>query len=106
MGLLAGLYSFGKIAFVGGTLDNIGGHNILEAVWAGIPVLYGPSIENVKESAAYVEANDFGAMVADETELLSSLVKFFKGDLVFKYRTGEGTTERIDKTVRIILSQK
>jgi 3-deoxy-D-manno-octulosonic-acid transferase len=106
MGLLAGLYSFGEIAFVGGTLDNIGGHNILEPVWAGIPVLYGPSIENVKESAAYVESNNFGAMVADETELLKGLIRFFKGELTFAHRTDEGTTDRIEETVRIILGQK
>jgi 3-deoxy-D-manno-octulosonic-acid transferase len=106
MGLLAGLYSFGEIAFVGGTLDNVGGHNILEPVWAGIPVLYGPSIENVKESADYVEANNFGAMVADEMELLNGLIRFFKGDLTFRHRTDEGTTDRIEETVRIILGQR
>ena len=35
VGILSDLYAVCDIAFVGGTLVNIGGHNLLEPVWAG-----------------------------------------------------------------------
>ena len=54
MGVLNTLYAVSDIAFVGGTLVAVGGHNLLEPVWAGIPVLYGPSLDNVRDSSEYI----------------------------------------------------
>jgi len=54
MGVLIELYQAADLAFVGGTLVNIGGHNLLEPVWAGTPVVFGPSLNNVKEAAEYI----------------------------------------------------
>jgi 3-deoxy-D-manno-octulosonic-acid transferase len=104
MGLLNQLYSISDIAFVGGTLADIGGQNILEPVWAGIPVLYGPSIYNVKDSSEYILENRFGAMVQDANELHDKLVLFFKGELTYN-RKKETLPEnsRAEKTARIIL---
>jgi len=84
MGILNDLYHISDIAFVGGTLVELGGHNILEPVWAGIPVLFGPSIFNVEDSAAYIIENKFGAIVRDETELLEKIKSCLSGQ--GKYR--------------------
>lgn len=77
VGLLNELYLAADLAFVGGTLVNIGGHNLLEPVWAGTPVMYGPSLDNVAEAADYIEAHDYGARVED-TDQLSSLIDAVK----------------------------
>ncbi|ODT45229.1 MAG: hypothetical protein ABS70_03670 [Nitrospira sp. SCN 59-13] len=51
-GELALLYRDAEVAFVGGTLVPIGGHNLLEpAVW-GKPVLFGPHTDHCAEVAA------------------------------------------------------
>lgn len=42
IGMLNAAYHAGDIAFVGGTIAPIGGHNLLEPALAGLPVLYGP----------------------------------------------------------------
>ncbi len=104
MGLLNQLYSISDIAFVGGTLADIGGQNILEPVWAGIPVLYGPSIFNVRDSSDYILENQLGAIVKDENELYDKLCLYFNNELTFK-RKGETSSEksRADKTAQIIL---
>ena len=69
MGLLNDLYLAADLAFVGGTLVNIGGHNILEPVWARTPVLFGPYLDNVADAAEYIVANNYGARVKDDAEL-------------------------------------
>ncbi|WNL38921.1 lipid IV(A) 3-deoxy-D-manno-octulosonic acid transferase [Halomonas sp. PAMB 3232] len=46
LGELATLYAAGDVAFVGGSLVKLGGHNVLEPAALGRPVLCGPSLEN------------------------------------------------------------
>jgi 3-deoxy-D-manno-octulosonic-acid transferase len=51
-GELARAYGEAVVAFVGGTLVPVGGHNLLEpAVW-GTPVLFGPYTDHCAEVAA------------------------------------------------------
>jgi 3-deoxy-D-manno-octulosonic-acid transferase len=49
IGELASLYALATVAFVGGSLVERGGHNILEAAQYGIPVLVGPHTENFRD---------------------------------------------------------
>ncbi len=49
MGELAACYRLADIAFIGGSLVPAGGHNPLEAAAAGIPVLFGPHMEDFAE---------------------------------------------------------
>lgn len=83
LGLLNNLYLASDLAFVGGSLVDIGGHNILEPVWAGCPVLFGPSLFNVKEASDYITQHNFGAMVRSEEDLVSLLIKVLGGDIIY-----------------------
>ena len=49
LGELAACYFLADIAFIGGSLVPAGGHNPLEAASAGIPVLFGPHMEDFTE---------------------------------------------------------
>jgi 3-deoxy-D-manno-octulosonic-acid transferase len=49
IGILLTLYTYAQVAFVGGSYKQ-GIHNVLEAAVYGIPVLFGPKIENSQES--------------------------------------------------------
>ena len=51
VGELARLYALGSVAFVGGSLVPVGGHNVLEPAAAGVPVLFGPHTAHVAEPA-------------------------------------------------------
>ncbi len=55
--------------FIGGSLVPVGGHNILEACQAGVPVIYGPHMENFREVAKIVSAGDAGLQLRDASEL-------------------------------------
>ena len=48
LGELLGFYAFSDVAFVGGSLVPIGGHNVLEPMSMGIPVICGPYMHNSK----------------------------------------------------------
>jgi 3-deoxy-D-manno-octulosonic-acid transferase len=52
LGVLGRAYLAADVAFVGGTLAQIGGHNVLEPAAAGVPVLFGPHTSNVEDEAA------------------------------------------------------
>ncbi|REC93758.1 lipid IV(A) 3-deoxy-D-manno-octulosonic acid transferase [Kushneria indalinina] len=47
MGELMMLYATGDVAFVGGSLVDIGGHNLLEPAALGLPVVSGPSLSSL-----------------------------------------------------------
>lgn len=65
-GLLASLYRYGDIAYVGGGFG-AGIHNINEAAVYGMPVIFGPKFHKFKEAKDLVELG--GAFtIADESE--------------------------------------
>ncbi|MBI3404052.1 MAG: 3-deoxy-D-manno-octulosonic acid transferase [Acidobacteria bacterium] len=51
VGELAGLYRLADATFVGGSLVNSGGHNILESALYGKPPCFGASMENFRDMA-------------------------------------------------------
>lgn len=86
MGLLAELYAAADLAFVGGTLTPLGGHNILEPVWAGTPVLFGPSLDNVRDAAEYIVSGNYGAQISAET-IGPVIVEVARGRRSFRQKT-------------------
>ncbi len=87
MGILNDLYGAADIAFVGGTLVDIGGHNILEPVWMGTPVLFGPYTSNVKEAAQYIIAHNYGAQVSSVEQLTTTIIAYLTKSVMFAERT-------------------
>ncbi|MCK4606156.1 MAG: hypothetical protein KAU35_02550 [candidate division Zixibacteria bacterium] len=87
VGLLNDLYLAADIAFVGGTLVDVGGHNLLEPVWAGTPVLFGPHLDNVNEAADYILSRNYGARVQSADELTSLVENACSGKTAFAIKT-------------------
>lgn len=94
-GELAAVYATASVAFVGGTLVPVGGHNLVEPVHTGCPVLYGPRTENVRKVAQILEAGGAGRRVADARELSRALVEAFD-DLGACRMRGELGREALD----------
>ncbi|WP_140909246.1 lipid IV(A) 3-deoxy-D-manno-octulosonic acid transferase [Cognatiluteimonas lumbrici] len=51
LGELPSFYRCAQVAFVGGSLQDIGGHNLLEPASAGTPVVTGPHLHNFSDIA-------------------------------------------------------
>ncbi len=75
IGELAQLYQVATAVFVGGSLEDHGGHNILEPAIFGKPIVFGPYMRNFKEIADAFLANDAAIQVHSERELASTLLK-------------------------------
>ena len=78
MGELAALYASADVAFVGGSLVPIGGHNLLEPAALGVPVLTGPSHYAGIEVAALLLERGAALQVADARELAAALKLLLK----------------------------
>jgi 3-deoxy-D-manno-octulosonic-acid transferase len=69
MGELPSIYKFAECAFVGGSLVNVGGHNVLEPAFWAKPVLFGPYTDNFKECVEELKRTGGGIEVKDENDL-------------------------------------
>ncbi len=65
VGELSNFYAAGDIAFVGGSLIQRGGHNLLEPILHGLPVLFGPHVMNFRAAAQLVLENELGKQVSE-----------------------------------------
>lgn len=102
IGILSILYNYADVTFVGGSFKmNV--HNVLEAAVYGVPVLFGPKIENSQEAKRLTEVGG-GILVKDKKQLYRSLrilfydEKFRKecGKKSFNYvEEHKGATDRI-----------
>ena len=73
MGELTALYASADVAFVGGSLTAVGGHNLLEPAALGLPVLTGPSHENSKEIALLLLRRGAALQVENALDLAALL---------------------------------
>lgn len=73
IGILRKIYSITDIAFVGGTLVNIGGHSLLEPLFYGKTPIFGPYLQNVKEISKEILELNLGYKVKDTTEFLQAI---------------------------------
>jgi 3-deoxy-D-manno-octulosonic-acid transferase len=69
VGELMDLYSISDLVFVGGSLVPVGGHNVLEPASLGVPVLFGPHMNNFREIASRVLGCGGGVLVEDSSML-------------------------------------
>jgi 3-deoxy-D-manno-octulosonic-acid transferase len=74
IGELAQLYQLATVVFVGGSLVDHGGHNILEPAVVGKPIVFGPHMQNFKEIAELFVANGAAVCVQSERELDDELL--------------------------------
>ena len=81
IGELSRVFSKVTIAFVGGSLVPVGGHNILEPAYWAKPMIFGPYMDNFPmakeflDQAAAVKVNDAHEIVVAVTDLLNNSEK-------------------------------
>ena len=96
MGELSKIYSLADVAFVGGSLVPVGGHNLLEPAICGVPVLFGPYVDHFKEEAKILIQSGGGIKVKDEEELYFNLSSLLSDDEK-RIKLGKRAKEAIQK---------
>ena len=111
MGELAWIYALADVAFVGGSLVPIGGHNLLEPAVYGIPVIFGPYVDHFKTAADLLIQCGGGIKIKNEEELYTKVSDLLK-DEEKRRRMGKAAQEAIkkqsgvsQKTAQLILTQ-
>ena len=108
IGELAKLYQVATVVFVGGSLVDHGGHNILEPAIFGKPILFGPHMRNFKEIADAFVANGAAVQLASARDLEPAMVSLAT-DPVRRARLGAAARALVeanrgakDKTLTVI----
>jgi len=96
MGELTLFIAASDVAFVGGSLVPVGGHNILEPAALGVPILFGPHMFNFALISQMMLTAGAAAMVDDE-QMLSSTVTNWLGDASERARMGESGRRLVEK---------
>ncbi len=85
IGELGAIYSIGTVAFVGGSLVDTGGHNMIEPAFHRRPVLFGHFVSNFISVAESLEDGGGAIKVKDGEELFFKLDKLLSdGELIKK----------------------
>ena len=87
IGELAHLFHVADVVFVGGSLVDHGGHNILEPAVHGKPIVFGPYMQNFAEIAEAFLNNQAALEIRDAAELAEVFVRLV-GDSVERARLG------------------
>ena len=74
IGELGALFPYATVVFMGGTLADRGGHNILEPAIFGKPVIVGPHMENFREIAEYFEGRQAVWRIDDGNQLRDAVI--------------------------------
>jgi 3-deoxy-D-manno-octulosonic-acid transferase len=94
MGELTTFYAAADVAFVGGSLVRIGGHNLLEPVALALPVVTGPHNENAADIAELLL--DCGAaLVVPDWAGMAAEVSWLLGDEAERRKRGEAGRQAI-----------
>lgn len=93
VGMLARLYKYATIAYVGGGFGEDGVHNVLEAAVYGKPVVFGPVYEKFIEAAGLVDAG--GGIHVDGPISLESILNKLLGDDTELRRRGEAAKKYV-----------
>ena len=109
LGELATFYAVGDIAFVGGSLVDVGGHNLLEPARVRRPILFGPYMANfaalareMKKRGGAIEVRGAEDLVGAITELLNDANKrAAMGEAAYQVAADEGRAG--ERTVEVLL---
>lgn len=80
VGELAEIYAACDVAFVGGSLIPRGGHNLLEPVLVGAPVVFGPHVQNFREAAQLARDFELGTQIKDADALQGAVAAWLRDE--------------------------
>jgi 3-deoxy-D-manno-octulosonic-acid transferase len=95
LGELLDFYAAADVAFVGGSLVPIGGHNLLEPAALGLPVLTGPHTANSADIATMLVTRGAAEVVSNANEL-GSRVSMLLSDAAERDRIGALGRDSVD----------
>jgi 3-deoxy-D-manno-octulosonic-acid transferase len=112
MGELDAFFELAKVAFIGGSLVPVGGHNLLEAVRVGTPVVMGCHLDNIEDIAQQFLNRDAMIRVQDQAGLESALLELLTDEALAAstsqaakdvFNENAGALDRVEKLIEGLL---
>jgi len=101
IGELRKLYAIADIAYVGGTMVDVGGHSLLEPLFYRKPPIFGPFIQNVRSIAREIIAREIGTQIDGVEELYGAIKNYELKNKTLKDKSNNDNNidieNRIDK---------
>ena len=100
LGVLANLYRYAAVAFVGGSLVPFGGHNPLEPALAGTPVTFGQYMEDQRDAADMLLVTGLAREVWGAESLAIAVGDYLRHPVSPAHRKTQvaGLLERMERT--------
>jgi 3-deoxy-D-manno-octulosonic-acid transferase len=96
MGELSVYLEESSIAFIGGSLDSTGGHNMLEAAEHSKPIIFGPNVANFAEVSRSLLADDAAIQIQNTNELFEKIIHLL-GNEKRRHQLGENAHTNLKK---------
>lgn len=80
MGEMAAYYAAADVAFVGGSLVPVGGHNVLEPAAHGLPVVFGPHMFNFESARELLTGAGAACEITDAAALAPLVLQLLRDD--------------------------
>lgn len=95
MGELPSFLAAADVAFIGGSLVPVGGHNLVEAAALGVPILIGPHVFNFASVTEILVREQAAVQVADARQLADQVCAWL-ADAAERARIGENGQRVVD----------
>lgn len=107
MGELKMLYATADVAFVGGSMVAVGGHNVLEPAALGIPVMFGLYMHNFKAIASGILAAQAAIQCQNQQQITDVLLRLYQqpNDRQLLAEKGKVFVEKNQGAIAKIVSQ-
>jgi len=112
MGEMMNYYDVSDIVFMGGSLSNTGGHNMLEPAVLAKPILFGPNIFNFAEISVDLLNNQGAIQVQNTDELFGQIATLLNDDIKSKtlgenaqlyFASKQGAVDNLMQQVKLFL---
>jgi 3-deoxy-D-manno-octulosonic-acid transferase len=97
-GEVANWYAAATVAFVGKSLITHGGQNPVEAIFAGVPVIFGPNMENFAVLAKELVSKNGAIQVRDANALQAATAKLL--------RDGEARRQLVENAAEVLMEHR
>ncbi len=96
VGPLFGLYALAQVAYVGGSLVPKGGQNPMEPAAFGVPVFFGPYMENFENEKRVLCSTGGGGVVTSSEDLVFKVEELLQRPSLFR-SASQGATEALKR---------
>lgn len=115
MGEMMSYFAISDIVFMGGSLNDTGGHNMLEPAALSKPIIFGPTVFNFAEISSELLKKQGAIQVQNSDQLITEIIQLLadqkKSDELGKnanqyFKSKQGAVNQLSAQINLLLNQK